>query len=221
MTPRATSLVFLLVVLLGAGCSSVPVYRPPIPLPQDRRLEVGVGPTFAARADVSGVGGGGNAWVLYRTDAQLDFFGSVHGVELVSYEDGSFVGPFAGGGAGLRMRTEFLEDIIFAGEVGVDFLEDRLRAADVRYASGLVRLPVAQRVVEGVWVYAAPTLGISVPLYEAPPAPFFGISEVPFGVSWTVNDLFTLVAEGGIWGGTYAPLGSAGYFGVSLMAHPF
>lgn len=208
--------VTLLIALL-AGCASAPTYRPPVPLPGGRQIEVGGGPHAAANA--FGAGGGASAWGTYRSDLGVDFFGSAHGAALARF-DGGLTGPFAGGSVGLRGRYAFSPDMIFASEVGVDYLEDQLRRSAVRHVTGFIRIPVAQRVVGDLWVYAAPTLGLSLPVYEAPPLPFFGVSEMPFGFSWTLNESFTLVAEGGAWGGGFWQLENGGYGGIAIIFHP-
>lgn len=164
------------------------------------------------------------AWALYRAqfdDVELDFFASGHGTQLWRFSSQQLTGPFAGASAGLRTRMAFLPELRFAAEASLDYLEDQRRAATLRHISGIVRLPVAQRVIDGIWVYAAPTFGISIPLYERPELPFFGIQEMPLGISWTPHPDFSLVAEGGMWGGSFSTLADVGgYGGVALMFHP-
>lgn len=151
----------------------------------------------------------------------LDVFASAHGATLLlpAGTDAAWRG-LAGAQLGARTRMAFAKDTVVASEVALDYLEDRLRLGDVRHATGLVRLPVAQEVLPSLWVYAAPTLGIALPLYEGPPLPFFGVAEMPVGLSWTFAPEWTLLVEGGALGGAFWQPDDGYYAGTALLFHP-
>jgi hypothetical protein len=122
---------------------------------------------------------------------------------------------------GLRFRLpqEYLPDMRFAFEAMGDYLEENLHfaaggAVTRRHLSGIVRLPIAQRASDAVWVYTAPTLGLALPLYAEAPYPFFGLNEIPLGVVVNVHEYASVVAEGGY----LIPI-NGGYVGVGLILH--
>jgi len=209
-----------LTLLLGAGCASTPSYRPPIDLPNNGTFEGGV--ALETGANLTAAAPGAVAWALFRTEPGFDVFAAGRANPAITY-DGQYAGVLVGGSAGVRYRLtqHFFEDMRFAAEAYGDFLQFdySFRAPAVgpplqRFITGVVRLPVAQRATENLWVYTAPTVGISIPLHDNPAAPFFGINEMPLGIVWTPLDYMSVVVEGGM----QITLGG-GYGGVAVMFH--
>lgn len=217
-------LVATLAVALFAGCASVPQYRPIYDLPGGKTLEVGVVPQVgvgfdAAESALSGAVPGANAWVAYRTPAGFDLFAAGHGGVGFSLTNGAYGGAQFGGSAGVRYRVhqDFLPDMRFAFEVMGDYLQEDFRfvgdgATTRRHLSAIARIPIAQRATGNIWVYTAPTMGISLPLYEDPPHPFFGINEMPIGVVAGITDWLSIVVEGG-----YLIQLNGGYLGAGAI----
>lgn len=221
LLPRALP---VLVVAVLTGCASVPQYRPVYDLPGGKSVEVGavpqVGIAFnAAESALSGAVPGGNAWVSYRTELGFDLFAAGHGGVGLSLPTGAYGGAQFGGSAGIRYRVaqDFLPDMRFAFEAYGDYLQEDFRfvgggATTRRHLSAIARIPIAQRAAGNVWVYTAPTMGISLPLYDDPPHPFFGINEIPIGVVAGITDWLSVVAEGG-----YLIQVNGGYLGVGAI----
>lgn len=191
--------------------------------------EFGLGGYGIATGD--GSGGGSALNFLYRTPWNLDIFAQGHASALAnaygfsprpslngSRDSWSHVW---GGQVGVRSMFRFKPDMIFASEFALDYLEDNLRAGTVRHASAIVRFPVAQQVWGNLWAFVSPSVGLSLPLYESPPLPFFGITEIPLGLYWQVNETFSLIAEGGAYGGGFWEPEDGGYFALSLLAQSF
>lgn len=209
---------------LLASCASVPQYRPVYDLAPGRSVEVGAVPQVGVGFDpsdgsFSGSAPGASAWVAYRTGADLDIFAAGHASFGLSLTDGSYAGNQFGASAGIRYRVQqdFLPDMRFAFEVFGDYLQDDYAfvgdgRTTRRHISGIARIPIAQRAAANVWVYTAPTLGISLPLYDDPPHPFFGIQEMPLGVVAGITDWLSVVVEGGY----LIPL-NGGYLGVGVI----
>lgn len=210
----------LLSLLVGAGCASTPSYRPPVDLPNDGQFEGGV--AVETGANLTAAAPGTVAWALFRTKPGFDVFAAGRANPAVNF-DGTYAGVLFGGSAGVRYRLtqNFFEDMRVAVEAYGDFLQFdysfRAPASGPptqRFITGVVRLPVAQRASEGLWVYTAPTVGISIPLHDNPVAPFFGINEMPIGIVWSPLDYMSVVVEGGV----QITLGG-GYLGAALMFH--
>lgn len=211
----------LLVLVLGllAGCASVPQMRPPIDLPRGQSVELAVAAQAGANAEAATPGG--SAWAAYRTESDFDVFVMGHGSVGLPYDGLTYDGHQLGGAAGLRYRLtqDFIPEMRFAFEVYVDYLQDNfgflagpLRTPERRHISAFMRLPIVQQAAPGVWVYTAPTLGVSLPLYDDPPLPFFGIQEMPLGIVFRLTDWLYVVGEGGY----YVPL-NGGYVTVGTM----
>jgi hypothetical protein len=216
--------------LLLSACASTPVYRPAVDLPGKRNVEIGAGLDVAVGVDSAGGNGlvsampGTTAWAAFRTEAGFDLFGAGRINGAVAIADGSFAGTLINAQAGVRYRVaqNYLEDMRFAFEVWGDYLQldlSVLPVSDValpqfqQYASGMVRAFVAQRAGDGVWVYIAPTTGLTLPLHPNDPRPFSGVlPEIPLGVVFQPFDLMSFVVEGG-----YSPLLQGGYVGGALM----
>jgi hypothetical protein len=218
-----------LFALLTSACATAPVYRPPVDLPSGRSVEIGAAVDLGLGVDATGGGGlvgampGTAAWGLFRTQAGFDFFGAGRVNGGIALSDGSYAGTLLNGAAGLRYRMPqgFLEDMRFAFEVWGDYLQFDLGFLPEsspplpvfqQYIGGMVRATIAQRAAPGVWVYIAPTTGVTVPLHEDH-RPFFGVvPEAPLGVVFQPFDLMSFVVEGG-----YSPLLQGGYLGGGLI----
>lgn len=209
---------------LLSGCASVPQYRPIQDLPGGKSFEVGIAPQAGVAFDgvareLSGAAPAGNAWLAYRTDFGFDLFAAGHGGVGLTLPQGAYGGTQFGGSVGIRYRVpqDFLPDMRFAFEVFGDYLQEDFvfvgaRQTTRRHLSGIARIPIAQRAAGNIWVYTAPTMGISLPLYEDPPHPFFGINEIPIGIVAGVTDWLSIVAEGGY----LIPL-NGGYLGIGVI----
>lgn len=210
---------------LFAGCASVPQYRPVYDLAAGHdTVELGVVPMTgvaynAVDSQLSGIAPGTNAWATFRTAHGFDLFAAGHGSVGVSLTSGAYSGAQYGGAAGIRYRVQqdFLPDMRFGFEAFGDYLQDDFTfigdgRTTRRHISGFIRLPVSQRAAGNVWFYTAPTVGISLPLYEDPPHPFFGIQEMPIGVVARLTDWVSVVGEGGY----LIPL-NGGYLSVGFI----
>lgn len=216
----------LCAVVGWVGCASVPQYRPVFDLSSNHRVEVGFVPQAGlgvSSIDRSPTGAlpGVNGYVITRVSSELDLFAAGHGGLGLSLPEGAFAGGQYGGSFGVRFRLpqDYLPDMRFAFEAMGDYLEEDLHFAAGgkmirRHLSGIVRLPVAQRASDRVWVYTAPTLGLALPLYAEAPYPFFGLNEIPLGCVATVHENLSVVAEGG-----YLIPANGGYLGVGLILH--
>lgn len=223
---RSLVLVFVatLAFVLFAGCASVPQYRPLYDAAGGASFELGVAPQAGVAFDgnersLSGAVPGGNAWFTYRTEAGFDLFAAGHGGVGLMLPTGAYGGSQFGGSAGIRYRLQqdYLPDMRFAFEAFGDYLQEDFafvgnRRTTRRHISAIARIPIAQRAAGNVWVYTAPTMGISLPLYDDPPHPFFGINEIPLGVVVQATDWLAIVAEGGY----LIPL-NGGYLGVGAI----
>ena len=67
-----------------------------------------------------------------------------------------------------------------------------------RRGSVFVSATLAQRVFEDLWVYAAPSLGAGLPLYDEVAPIFVGTFECPVGLSWELGR-WALFVEGGFY----------------------
>lgn len=209
---------------LSAGCASVPQYRPVYDLPGGKTVEVGLVPQAGVAFDtdasaLSGAAPGANAWATFRTTAGFDVFAAGHGSVGLSLVNGAYAGTQFGGGAGVRYRVhqDFLPDMRFAFEVFGDYVQDDFTylgdgRTTRRFVSAVTRIPIAQRAGGNIWVYTAPTLGITVPLYAEADHPFFGIQEMPIGVVAGLTDWVSVVVEGG-----YHVYLTGGYVGVGAI----
>lgn len=203
--------------------------RPPIAHLRNAPLELGLG-AYGAATDI-GSGGGTAVNLLYRTPWDLDVFAQGHAAALSSIFRLSTNGPqpvpsnpwrnIFGGQVGVRNMFRFRPDMIFASEFAMDYLEDHLRTGSVRHLTALARFPVAQQVWGNLWAFVAPTVGLSLPLYESPPLPFFGVTEMPLGLYWELTPTWGLVVEGGGYGGGFWTPEAGGYVALTLLAQSF
>jgi hypothetical protein len=216
---RSLSFALALALFAALGCASVPQLRPPIELPRGQSVELAVAAQAGANQEAATPGG--SAWAAIRTESGIDFFAMGHGFAGMPYDGFSYDGAQVGAGAGLRYRLEqtLVPELRFAFEVYLDYLQDNYgfnsraaRSAERRHISAFARLPIVQQAAPGIWVYTAPTIGVSLPIYDDPPLPFFGIQEMPLGIVFRVTDWLFVVGEGGY----YVPL-NGGYLTIGTM----
>ncbi|MEZ4468043.1 MAG: hypothetical protein R3F60_26205 [bacterium] len=124
---------------LASACAPAANLRPMTPMLPDHAAEVGVGYTQVGPRPVGqdDTVHGGQAWVTSQPLTWLDI---------------SLVGAFAAQGvavAGLAVRWRALEVDGFAAGIG----------AELGSGWAAIDLPLAVRVVDGLWAYSAPQLG--------------------------------------------------------------
>lgn len=201
-------------VLIGTGtvgCASAPGMRPATPLPEGKMVEVGANVGGAGGIDRwGGIGGAFGRVTFFET---IDVVGNVHGGATLGGQYFPDAQPIAqtlgntglgyggyvfGGSLGVRGRYPVIKDTLLLGIGGhVDYLQQSFYGKDVRHLSGVVTMPVSERLYGPVWVNVRPTIGIALPLYSGAEFPVQGIFEMPLGVSWQVNEHFSLMTEGG------------------------
>lgn len=128
-----------LLATAALGCSPAANLRPMTPLPPTARAEIGVGYTTVGprplQAD-EGWAHGGQIWGTWNAQTWLDI------AVVGAFDDES-------GTAGLAVRWRALETDRVALGLGVEL--------GAGWAG--VQVPVAARLLDGVWVYTAPQLG--------------------------------------------------------------
>jgi hypothetical protein len=210
---RLAALGLAWVLASTVACVSVPVYRPPVELPATTMVEVGVAPQLTGSVEIDDVAGsvtpevaipGGAVWGAFRTPANVDVIAGFQASPAIALQGDGYTGTQFGGQLGVRYRFPqlILEDMRFSTEGVIEYLQDDYSFGQAtgdtrRHLSFIGRIPVAQQAFEGVWVYTALTVGLSIPIYPNPPAPFFGIFEAPLGITWQPLPWLTLLAEGG------------------------
>ena len=226
---KTFGLALAMVCLMALSCATTPTQRAPILHPRNASMEV----AFGGYGIVNGNGSGGGTALnlLYRTPWEFDVFAQAHASALANAYGFSprpslnnareAWSQVWGGQVGIRSMFRFKPDMIFASEFALDYLEDSLRAGVVRHASAFVRFPVAQQVWGNLWAFVSPLVGLSLPLYEGPPLPFFGVSEIPLGLYWQMGDTWALMIEGGAYGGGFWAPKDGGYLALSLVAQNF
>jgi len=162
---RSFSSVILTVAVGAAGCAPLASFRPASGLMPEKSLELGLGAAMVtARPYVTeGSASAGQAWVTGEPSRTVALSG------IVAFDSDAI----AAGGA-LRLNAVRTDRFVIGGE------------GELGYAWGAVSMPLALRVVDQTWVYAAPrffTWGIDVS---------YG---TPVGVSVRVIDGFCLRAE--------------------------
>lgn len=162
---RRSALPLLAGLLALAGCSPAANLRPMTPLPPTARAEVGVGYTAVGPRPLQddGWAHGGQAWGTLSATTWLDV--SVVG----AFDDQS-------GTAGVAVRWRAFDHERVALGVGVEL--------GVGWAG--LQLPIAARLLDGVWVYSAPQIGT------------WGIDptvRVPVGIDVEVLDTFRVRTE--------------------------
>ncbi len=111
-----------------------------------------------------GSGYGGEAWYMHRFSRWVSFGGTL------------FAGSQSLFGVGAQTRFHWIdtENVQFGTDV------------DVGFVYGAIGLPVAVRLVGGLWVFSAPSFG----------ARQYQPLRVPLGVSWNITPHWGLSAEG-------------------------
>lgn len=129
----------IIAIAVGAGCSPAAHLRPMTPWAPDRDVEVGMGYTAVGPRPVGQDTWqhGGQAWASASATSWLD-------LALVGAFDAELNGT-----AGLAVRWRALEVDRAALGLGVEL--------GVGWAG--IELPVAVRVLDGLWVYSSPHLG--------------------------------------------------------------
>ncbi|MCP4499631.1 MAG: hypothetical protein GY822_06650 [Deltaproteobacteria bacterium] len=198
--------------LFSAACATAPTYRAPIPLERGKSVEAGAGVHIGGGVEVQAAGvqgvdfkggtvlGGGSAFVLYRIP-QTEFyvFGAGQGTGILGVAGDLGMGGIGGGQAGFRMDYEIVSNLWISGELYADYQYVGFVPSSDPYhqVSGVAALVVAERLTPGVWIYARPTMGIGLPIPLLPSPYITQVAEIPVGIHYTVNEFFSLRAEGG------------------------
>lgn len=210
--PRLAAAVALALAL--AGCATSPFFRPVGP-PTEHAVQAGAGGFALAGLEEAGFGGsafgalrvvegghlllGGDAGWLRALDADLDPQNRL----------------LYGGRIGGRYMRPLLGDSLWVGaEALLDYHASTggLTRAPQHTISGVVGLPVVERLLPGVWVYTDLSLGVAIPLHDDAVAPFFGFFEAPLGVAWEALPWLVVVGEGGgatTVNGAYVAIGAS------------
>lgn len=203
-------LIPLLIFIVFQACATGPTFRAPVAISKNKNVELGLGIAAGADPNVSPLGAS-TFWARVSLAERLELVGSAHGLLRAPVTNGS-VKHQAQAQIGLRYQQElFLETWLaiegFAGYSQRDVIDGFKGLLDFG-----VRFPVAQQ-FKGtpIWVYATPTIGLSIPLAQNNgDAPFARLSECPLGVLYKLNDTLSIYGEGGLWivaGGGYGALG--------------
>jgi hypothetical protein len=214
------ALLALLALVLASGCALAPRMRAPLDLPKGRGIEAGVAVSGLMDATLT-PGAGASAWITAVLSEQMDFVLTASSLARVD-SDGTYQGHHVDAALGLRLRQPILHDTWLALEGMVqyeqrDFDANQLTPGGLRpHLTFIGRGPVAQQFPGvPVWVYAAPTTAISIPLYANPIVPFFPVYEMPLGLVWRPAEDWALYVEGGLYstlGGGYGAVGLAAIF---------
>jgi hypothetical protein len=205
----------LLLVVVVEGCASAPQFRAVAPpMTDDQHVELGVGTHGILGPIVSTpqlAGGGLDGWVVVPLMPNLDITARGHGAALFALpKSGVTNTSLWGGSAGLRGHFNITDTLLGGGEAMIDYQQQGDFNTGVRYVSGIVGAPFAEKAFDNFYVYTELLLGLAIPVYPGSKVPFFGFSEFPLGVAWKLNDSLVLQAEGG----ASIPFNGA-YFGVA------
>lgn len=195
----------LLSLSLNTACTTVPTFRAPVDLPKGQNYEVGVGVqamagpnTWLETPDEANVGGGVIGFGVYRTPWPIDVFVLGHGTGTLgvfpSIQRPGFV---AGGQLGIRGRVEAIQGLVVSLEGYGDYLEQNVFGKTQRHVAAIASISIAENVYGPLWVYIRPTGGVAISLYEGAEAPFFGVTEMPAGLTWRFAENFSIRAEAG------------------------
>lgn len=209
MRAGAVAMAVLVVTLVTtSGCATAPYFRPAAPPFQGKGVEVGVGPYAAFGREEMSVGSA--AWVQAEVLPDVQLLMRGHGADLFRYDGqtDAFSNVLTGGAVGIRGLSSYFPTLRIGAEGMLDY-QFQNENGPRHYISGIVGLPVAEQATKDVWVYTNITVGISIPLQDDV-APFFGITEIPMGVSWQATDWLIVVGEGG-----YSIPLNGGYGGVA------
>ncbi len=201
------TLAVALSLAVGVACASAPGFRPAAPAMGSAVVEAGIGPHAAFGRESMAVGT--SAWVSGEVAEGIDVFVRGSGADIFPYQGAQapFADVLASGGAGVRWTSTYLDGLVLGAE-GMAEYEQRTGPSAAQLVVLTGGMPVAERVVDGLWAYTDVQLGLAVPLYAGAPAPFFGYAEVPLGLAWQVTPWLVVVGEGGV----YLPL--AGGYGA-------
>lgn len=206
--PIRAGLALLGVLAVVSGCANAPAYRPVGPPMGTAGFEAGAGVHGVVGEDVAGVGTA--AWMTGQVARDIMLVARGHFTDLIPYQGGA--GVFRdiqyGGGAGFRGLYALKPDLLLAGEVTLDYLEERNNGTVKRFVSGIASFPVAEEAFTDFWVYVQPSIGAGFRFGDV--APFAGFTEVPIGIAWKPAPWATVVVEGG-----FAIPFNGGYLGVA------
>ena len=213
--PTRRTLVRLALVLavLAAvlGCASAPAYRPVGPPMGTAGFEAGLGVHGVVGQDVGGVGT--SAWMTGQVARDIMLVARGHATELIPYQGGGglFRDIQYGGGGGFRGVYALKPELLLAGEVTLDYLEQRdSRTGTIQqFVSGIASFPVAEEAFTDFWVYVQPSIGAGFRFGDVE-QPFSGFTEVPIGIAWKPAPWAVVVVEGG-----FAIPFNGGYLGVA------
>jgi hypothetical protein len=209
-TRAPIGLALLGVLVVVSGCASAPAYRPVGPPMGTAGFEAGAGVHGVVGEDVAGVGTA--AWMTGQVARDIMLVARGHFTDLIPYQGGA--GVFRdiqyGGSGGFRGQYALKPDLLLAGEVTLDYLEQRRSDGTVQqFVSGIVSFPVAEKAFTDFWVYVQPSIGAGFRFGDVD-APFSGFTEVPIGIAWKPTEWATVVVEGG-----FAIPFNGGYLGVA------
>ena len=202
----------LLLFLIFQACATGPTFRAPVAISKNKNVELGLGIAAGADPNVSPLGASA-FWARVDIAERLELVGSVHGLLLADEN----INHQVQGQIGLRYQQELFLDTWLAIEGFAGYSQRNVIDGFKSLLDFGVRFPVAQQ-FKGtpIWVYATPTIGLSIPLAQNNgDAPFARLSECPLGVLFKVNETLSIYGEGGLWivaGGGYGALGMSYQF---------